>query len=109
MAIPEGRGWCSRRDSNSRSLPYKGSALPLSYGSDALLATTTIDDYSDMGRRMVGLGLPSMVVMEGGYAVDDLGINTVNFIEALAQELVGIGVEVVLASIVERLRKITQC
>ena len=43
------------------------------------------DDYSDMGRRIAGLGLPSMVVMEGGYAVDDLGINTANFIEALAQ------------------------
>ena len=25
--------WCCRRDSNSRPLPYQGSALPLSYGS----------------------------------------------------------------------------
>ena len=65
------------------------------------------DDYFDMGRRMAGLGLPSMVVMEDGYAVDDLGIDTVNFIKALAQGLVGIEVEVVLASIVERFRKMT--
>ena len=43
------------------------------------------DDYSDMGRHMAGLGLPSMVAMEGGYAVDDLGIITVNLIETLAQ------------------------
>ena len=42
------------------------------------------DDYSDMGRRIAGLGLPSIVVMEGGNAVDDHGINTVSFIEALA-------------------------
>ena len=27
-------GWCCRRDLNSRPLPYQGSALPLSYGSD---------------------------------------------------------------------------
>lgn len=27
--------WCCRRDSNSRPLPYQGSALPLSYGSIA--------------------------------------------------------------------------
>ena len=33
---PEARhrgNWCCRRDSNSRPLPYQGSALPLSYGS----------------------------------------------------------------------------
>ncbi len=28
-----GNFWCCRRDSNSRPLPYQGSALPLSYGS----------------------------------------------------------------------------
>ena len=38
-----------------------------------------------MGRHMAVLGLPSMVAMEGGYAVDDFGIITVNLIEALAQ------------------------
>ena len=43
-----------------------------------------------MWRRIAGLGLLSMVVMEGGYAVDDLRIDTVNFIKALAQGLVGI-------------------
>ena len=36
------------------------------------------DGYSDMGRHMAGPGLPSVVVMEGGYAVDDLGINSGN-------------------------------
>ncbi len=29
--------WCCRRELNSRPLPYQGSALPLSYGSNDLL------------------------------------------------------------------------
>ncbi len=29
--------WCCRRDLNSRPLPYQGSALPLSYGSNLTL------------------------------------------------------------------------
>jgi hypothetical protein len=29
----KGFGWCCQRGSNSRPLPYQGSALPLSYGS----------------------------------------------------------------------------
>ena len=37
------------------------------------------------GGRIAGLRLPSMVVMEDGYAVGELGFNTVNFIEAIAQ------------------------
>jgi hypothetical protein len=32
--------WCCQRESDSRPLPYQGSALPLSYGSDAGMAVT---------------------------------------------------------------------
>ncbi len=32
-------------------------------------------DYSRIGERIAGLGLPTLVVMEGGYAVDALGAN----------------------------------
>ena len=72
---------------------FKPDALVVSLGADTFRTTrldssfwamTTIDDYSDMGQRIVGPGLPSMVVMEDGYAVDDLGINTVSFIRVLA-------------------------
>lgn len=35
-------------------------------------------DYPEMGRRIAGLGLPTLFVMEGGYAVDEIGINAVN-------------------------------
>ncbi|MEO1120879.1 MAG: histone deacetylase family protein, partial [Pseudomonadota bacterium] len=36
------------------------------------------DDFTDYGRRIAGLGLPTLFVMEGGYAVAEIGVNTVN-------------------------------
>ena len=35
-------------------------------------------DFSDYGHHIGKLGLPTLFVMEGGYAVKDIGINTVN-------------------------------
>jgi acetoin utilization deacetylase AcuC-like enzyme len=36
-----------------------------------------------MGARINALGLPTLTVMEGGYAVKDIGTNTVNFLIGL--------------------------
>lgn len=38
-------------------------------------------DFTDYGRRLAGLGLPTLFVMEGGYAVAEIGLNTVNVLE----------------------------
>jgi acetoin utilization deacetylase AcuC-like enzyme len=35
-------------------------------------------DFGVIGRRIAGLRLPTLIVMEGGYAVDAIGINAVN-------------------------------
>ena len=35
------------------------------------------DDYPRIARRIASLGLPTLVVMEGGYAVEEIGINAV--------------------------------
>ncbi len=35
------------------------------------------DDYPKIGRRIAKFGLPTLVVMEGGYAVEEIGINAV--------------------------------
>ena len=37
-------------------------------------------DFTVLGRRIAGLGLPSLIVMEGGYATDDLGHNVAAFL-----------------------------
>lgn len=36
------------------------------------------EDFSKIGRAIARLGLPTVFIMEGGYAVEDLGINVVN-------------------------------
>jgi len=41
-------------------------------------------DYAVMAGRIAALELPSLVVMEGGYAVDALGANVAAFLEGLA-------------------------
>ncbi|MCY1186931.1 Acetylpolyamine amidohydrolase 2 [compost metagenome] len=38
-------------------------------------------DYLEVGRMLAGLGLPTVVTMEGGYAVADVGINVANVLE----------------------------
>ncbi len=35
------------------------------------------EDYPKIGARIAKLGLPTMFVMEGGYAVDEIGVNAV--------------------------------
>ncbi|RWU26846.1 acetylpolyamine amidohydrolase [Pseudomonas alkylphenolica] len=38
-------------------------------------------DYLKMGERIARLGKPTLFVMEGGYAVEEIGINAVNVLE----------------------------
>lgn len=63
------------------------------FGPDALVVSLGVDtyagdpisffrlaseDFTAMGARLAGAGLPTLFVMEGGYAVAEIGINTVN-------------------------------
>jgi len=45
----------------------------------------TSDDFTDYGARLATLGLPTLFVMEGGYAVAEIGVNTVNVLEGFEQ------------------------
>ena len=38
-------------------------------------------DYLTMGRRIAALGVPTLFIMEGGYAVEAIGVNAVNVLE----------------------------
>lgn len=42
------------------------------------------DDFTTMGRTVAGLNLPTVIIMEGGYAIDDIGVNVVNFLEGFS-------------------------
>ena len=43
------------------------------------------EDYLRMGGAIAAASLPTLFVMEGGYAVDDIGINTVNVLSGFEQ------------------------
>ncbi|HEV7660311.1 MAG TPA: histone deacetylase family protein [Allosphingosinicella sp.] len=64
--------------------------LVLSYGADTFIGDPISHfrletrDYAVLGRRIAGLGLPIVTVMEGGYAVDSLGANAAAFLEGLS-------------------------
>lgn len=42
------------------------------------------DDYPRIGERLADLDLPTLVVMEGGYAVEEIGVNVVGFLDGLS-------------------------
>jgi acetoin utilization deacetylase AcuC-like enzyme len=44
------------------------------------------DDYLRMGEAVAGLNVPTLFVMEGGYAVEDIGVNAVNVLAGFEQQ-----------------------
>ena len=69
------------------------------FGADALVVSLGVDtfagdpisgfqlqstDYLRMGERLQQMGLPTVLVFEGGYAVEEVGINAVNVLQAFA-------------------------
>ena len=43
------------------------------------------EDFRDAGRRIAGLGLPAVFCLEGGYAIEQVGVNVVNVLEGFEQ------------------------
>ena len=71
----------------ARVAAYRADALVISLGVDTFerdpisffrLASA---DFTDYGARIARAGLPTLFVMEGGYAVAEIGVNTVNVLE----------------------------
>jgi len=78
--------WACRRIAR-----HEAQALVVSLGLDAYAGDPISrfalqpDDFSRLGQRLAGLGLPTVFVLEGGYAAAELGVNAVNVIEAFEQ------------------------
>lgn len=76
-------------DALGKITSYGPDALIVSFGADTFendpisFFKLTSADFMDMGKRIAALGLPTLTVMEGGYAVEEVGTNTVNLIEGL--------------------------
>jgi acetoin utilization deacetylase AcuC-like enzyme len=75
------------QDACSRVAAYGPDALIVSLGVDTFendpisFFKLTSDNFRRYGARIAKLGLPTLFVMEGGYAVAEVGINTVNVLE----------------------------
>lgn len=76
-------------DALSKISSYGPDALIVSFGADTFeddpisFFKLTSADFIDMGNRIARLGLPMLTVMEGGYAVSEVGTNTVNLLTGM--------------------------
>lgn len=74
----------------ARIKTWGAEALVVSLGVDAYkddpISFFTLDspDFTDCGRRIGRMGLPTVFCMEGGYAIEKVGLNTVNVLEGFA-------------------------
>lgn len=95
LPLPWGTDW--RRYAETLELAL---ARIRQYGAEALVISLGLDtfehdpisrfklmeeDYRRLGERIAWADLPTLFVMEGGYAVDALGINTVNVLMGFEQ------------------------
>jgi acetoin utilization deacetylase AcuC-like enzyme len=67
---------------------FGAEALVVSLGMDTFAGdpisgfTLSSDDYLRVGERLARVGLPTVLVFEGGYAVAEVGVNAVNVLQA---------------------------
>lgn len=96
LNLPLARGadyaqWSQALDTALQAIENFGAdALVVSLGLDTFEGDPiagfklTSDDYSRMGDRLAGVGLPTVLVFEGGYAVAAVGQNAANVLQAFA-------------------------
>ncbi|SFR37041.1 Acetoin utilization deacetylase AcuC [Yoonia tamlensis] len=74
-------------DAIARITAWGAQALVVSLGVDAYkddpisFFKLESDDFTDAGRRIGRMRLPTVFCMEGGYAIEAVGVNTVNVLE----------------------------
>jgi acetoin utilization deacetylase AcuC-like enzyme len=92
LPLPHGTGLDAYLPALERALERIATHAPdllvCSFGADTYEGDPIADfrlateDYAELGRRIAAAGLPTLVVMEGGYAVDALGTNVERFLSA---------------------------
>ena len=94
--LPAGSGWAqwsaALEAACAQTERYGADVIVISLGVDTFkddpISQFKLDspDYLAMGRRIARLGKPTLFVMEGGYAVEEIGINAVNVLEGFELE-----------------------
>jgi acetoin utilization deacetylase AcuC-like enzyme len=88
--MPAGTSWAgygeALADAIRRMRAYAPDAMVISLGVDTFKADPISkfklesEDYIKIGAMIASLGRPTLFVMEGGYAVAEIGLNTVNLL-----------------------------
>jgi acetoin utilization deacetylase AcuC-like enzyme len=91
LPLPAGSSagvWFEALDAACRRIAQHGAqALVVSLGLDTFAGdpiskfNLQSDDFNKLGARIAKLGLPTVLVLEGGYAAAELGVNAVNVLE----------------------------
>ena len=91
LPLPRGTEFAAYDTALARALEWLGEGSPdlliVSFGADTYAGdpishfALQTPDYTRLSRRIAALGLPALIVMEGGYAVDALGANVSAFLE----------------------------
>ena len=94
--LPMGSNWdawsAALEDACQRIAAFGADVLVVSLGVDTYMedpiSQFKLDspDYLAMGKRIAALGLPTLFIMEGGYAVEAIGVNAVNVLEGFERQ-----------------------
>lgn len=94
LPLPRGTGGKTYLEALGNALDAIAKRTPgllvLSFGADTHASDPICffdldrDDFHTMGSRIAGLGVPVLIVMEGGYAVGDLGLNVSAFLSGFS-------------------------
>jgi len=88
--LPPHSGFTPLAAACERISRHRAEALVVSLGLDAYagdpISTFTLDsdDFLRLGARIARIGLPTVFILEGGYAVEHLGVNAANVLAGFA-------------------------
>ena len=90
LPLPRGTEWSGYALALTQAIDWLEKSAPdlliVSYGADTHEADPIshfklkTSDYAPMARRIASMGLPTLIVMEGGYAIEPLGANVAEFL-----------------------------
>ncbi len=94
LPLPRGTDWAAYAPALDEAVTkianWGARMLVVSFGADTFAGDPISHfrlqqaDYTAMGRRIAALALPTLIVMEGGYAIDALGENVAAFLSGFA-------------------------
>jgi acetoin utilization deacetylase AcuC-like enzyme len=92
LPLPRGTEFPTYDDALAQALEWLGEGAPelliVSFGADTYAGdpishfAIQTEDYAHLSHRIAALDLPTLIIMEGGYAVDALGANVAAFLTA---------------------------